>query len=471
MTYSDRQHTITWTSPSGKSFELLNISDIEYSFKHYGNLTTIVSDKDKGSDNTLSFLNTNKDGGNSNGSDSNKPKGDVFEDLGISGKTIPLQIIFSGDNHDTESEKFENAFKELGESKLQLVYGRPIRVNAQTLNKKYDLVKDIASTIIEVEFIETLQNKPLASTNKNLRNTLKSTIEDQKALLAENFNTVAKATLSEKLQKLVDSITKNLTKLANTVNNIKNGDFDAILRDIQANILNGTSLTIFQEISSLIDVGFAMYDNIPYIKTLLSNIVNDITGNEINTSSNSNGGNNSNNNNEDIGEIESDPTSPLNTNVIDQQTLLSNDFFISNIFLSVCDLITSSENITIETRKEATQTALTIQNLYTNYKTYYDIKYKLLDLNLKNITTNNTNINTSIQLTVGLLIESSFNLKTEFNIELNEDSNLIDIAYRYYRKSFKDNPESTIDYIAKTNKIKDDEFLLLPKGKKITIYV
>ncbi|MDD2839827.1 MAG: hypothetical protein PHY80_01715 [Rickettsiales bacterium] len=459
MTYSDRQHIVTWTSPSGKSFELSNISDIEYSFKHYGNLTTIVSDKDKGSDNTLSFLNTN----NSNNNSSNKSKGDIFEDLGISGKTIPLQIIFSGDNHDTESEKFENAFKELGKSTLQLVYGRPIRVNAQTLSKKCDLVKDIASTIIEVEFIETLQNKPLASTNKNLKNTLKSNIEDQKELLVENFNTATKTTLSEKLQKLLNSITTNLTKLANTINNIANGDFDAILKDIQANLLNGTSSTLLQEISSLIDVGFEMYDSIPYITTLLNNIIRDITGNEVDSG--------------DMSESESDPDSSLNTDIVDQETLLSNDFFISNIFLSVCDLITSLDtnttdsNLTIETRKEATQTALAIQNLYTNYRTYYDIKYNLLDLSLENITSNSSNINTVLQSTVGLLIESSFNLKTEFNIELNENSNLIDIAYRYYRKSFKDDPESTIDYIATTNKIKDEEFILLPKGKKIVIYV
>ncbi|HSQ97109.1 MAG TPA: hypothetical protein VLL98_00115 [Rickettsiales bacterium] len=466
MTYSDRQHIITWTSPSGKSFELSNISNIEYSFKHYGNLTTIVSDKDKGSYDTLSFLNTNKNSGNSNGSDSNKSKGDIFEDLGISGKTIPLQIIFSGDNHDTESEKFESAFKELGESRLQLVYDRPIRVNAQTLSKKCDLVKDIASTIIEVEFIETLQNKPLAFTNKNLKNTLKTNIENQKELLIENFNTFSEATLSEKLQKLLNSITTNLTKLANTINNIANGDFDAILRDIQANLLNGTSSTLLQEISSLIDVGFEMYDSIPYITTLLNNIIRDITGNEVDSG--------------DMSKSEEDPNSALNTDIVDQQTLLSNDFFISNLFLSVCDLITSANtnstnttdsNLTIETRKEATQTALTIQNLYTNYKTYYDIKYKLLDLNLEDITANSSNINTIIQSTVGLLIESSFNLKTEFNIELNQDSNLIDIAYRYYKDSFKNDPESTIDYIATTNGIKDDEFLLLPKGKNIVIYV
>lgn len=53
MSYIDRQQIITWTSPSGKTFELNNINSIEYSFKHYGNLTTIVSKKEE--DSSLSF--------------------------------------------------------------------------------------------------------------------------------------------------------------------------------------------------------------------------------------------------------------------------------------------------------------------------------------------------------------------------------------------------------------------------------
>ncbi|HSQ98214.1 MAG TPA: hypothetical protein VLL98_05895 [Rickettsiales bacterium] len=96
--------------------------------------------------------------------------------------------------------------------------------------KEYCLLKSrVIITYINIEFIETLQNKPLASTNKNLKNTLKTNIEDQKELLVENFNTFSEAILSEKLQKLLNSITTNLTKLANTINNIANGDFDAII--------------------------------------------------------------------------------------------------------------------------------------------------------------------------------------------------------------------------------------------------
>ena len=192
------------------------------------------------------------------------------------------------------------------------------------------------------------------------------------------------------------------------------------------------------------------------IKTLLENTINDITGNELKE--------NNNNNNEDI----------LYTNIISQDDLTTNDFFISNIFLSACNNILDSID-TIQTRKEATQIALSIQNIYTEYRKYYDIKYNLLDLNLKDIKSSNANININInyiiQTTLGILIEASFNLKTEFNIILNEDTNLIDFAYKYYKKDFNDNQEETINKIIKTNNINNEEFILIPKNRNMIIYL
>lgn len=445
MSYIDRQHIITWTSPSGKSFELNNINSIEYSFRHYGNLTTIISKKEE--DNSLAFL--KKEKGNNNSS-----KGDIFEDLGISGRTIPLQIVFSGNNHDKESEYFENAFKELGESRLQLPYdSRPIRVNAQTLTKKQDLVKDIASTIIDVEFIETKQNIPLKTSSNNLKNTIKQNIEVEILELDNSYNNFIETTPAEKLQSLLDKFNKVLTKVSNSINNIANGNIDAILRDIQANLLNGSDITLLQETSKLIDVGFSAMSSAPYIKTLLENTVNDITGNELK---------------------ENDNEAILYTNIISQDDLTTNDFFISNIFLSACNNILDSID-TIQTRKEATQIALSIQNIYTEYRKYYDIKYNLLDLNLKDIKSSNANININInyiiQTTLGILIEASFNLKTEFNIILNEDTNLIDFAYKYYKKDFNDNQEETINKIIKTNNINNEEFILIPKNRNMIIYL
>jgi hypothetical protein len=66
MTYQDRKLPIIWTSPSGKVFELDNINEISYSFKHYGNLITIMDNKKDNSDDDLSFLNRDNNTTNNN---------------------------------------------------------------------------------------------------------------------------------------------------------------------------------------------------------------------------------------------------------------------------------------------------------------------------------------------------------------------------------------------------------------------
>ena len=70
------------------------------------------------------------------------------------------------------------------------------------MTKKHDLVKDIASTIIDVEFIETKQNIPLKTSNNNLKNTLKQNIEEEILELDNNYNNFIERTPAEKLQNI-----------------------------------------------------------------------------------------------------------------------------------------------------------------------------------------------------------------------------------------------------------------------------
>jgi prophage DNA circulation protein len=466
MSYADRKIPIVWTSPSGKVFELDNIGEINYSFKHYGNLVTIMDSKKDDSDDDLSFLDRNNNTINNNSNNNYQlstvnyqlAKGDIFEDLCTSGRTINLGIIFSGDNHDTESEVFERAFAELGHSKLQLPYlERPIRVNAQTLNKKQDIVKDTASTIIEIEFIETRQNRALAPNEQNNKNALQDNINKKKQSNIDKFKEFIKKLPIDKIQNVIDAFTKNITKVANTISNIVTGDIEAILRDIQANLLNNSlDGTILSQTSKLIDIGFSVSSSAVFVTSLLENITKDITGITTN-----------NNNNQDI----------TNNATISKEDLITNDFFITETFLSSCN---NTLNLiqTLNTKKESRQIAETIQELHDNYRNYYEHRLNQLDLLFKDTFIDEIDINSEIQTTVGYIIENSFNLKTEFNITLTEDTNLINLAYKYYREEFKNsqnnnanNQNNIMDYIIRTNHIIDEEFILLPKNRRITLYL
>lgn len=66
-----------------------------------------------------------------------------------------------------------------------------------------------------------------------------------------------------------------------------------------------------------------------------------------------------------------------------------------------------------------------------------------------------------------LLLNKSFDLKAEKKFVLNEKSDPLTLCYKYYNAV----DEETMQYFIDTNKIAHDEFLELPKGREIVIYV
>jgi hypothetical protein len=199
--------------------------------------------------------------------------------------------------------------------------------------------------------------------------------------------------------------------------------------------------------------------------SLLENITKDITGIV---------SDNNNDNNQYI----------ANNTAISKEDLITNDFFITTSFLSACS---SALNLihTLNTKKESRQIAETIQELHDGYRNYYENKLNRLDLLFRDTFVDEIDINAELQTTTGYIIENSFNLKTEFNITLIEDTNLINLAYKYYREEFRNNQNNNnninnqgnntnnqnniMDYIIKTNHITDEEFILLPKNRTITL--
>ena len=101
--FSTRQTNAIWTSPSGKVFEL-KTNEGGYKRKHEGEIKTTPQDTKK---------NTKKIADSS----------DTFLDMGVSGKSLTLDCLFVGDNHDIEAQSFEDALCETGKSRLKLHYG------------------------------------------------------------------------------------------------------------------------------------------------------------------------------------------------------------------------------------------------------------------------------------------------------------------------------------------------------------
>jgi hypothetical protein len=81
------------------------------------------------------------------------------------------------------------------------------------------------------------------------------------------------------------------------------------------------------------------------------------------------------------------------------------------------------------------------------------------------------NLQSVIAAAANEILERSYRLKIERLVVLSEDKTIIDLAYEYYKDDFYADPDGTIDYLIRTNNLHDDEFLILPRGSEVKIYV
>lgn len=69
------------------------------------------------------------------------------------------------------------------------------------------------------------------------------------------------------------------------------------------------------------------------------------------------------------------------------------------------------------------------------------------------------------------ILERSYKLKVEQIIVLSESKTPLELAYEYYKDDFRNDPDGTLEYLIRTNDLKDEEFFLVPQGSEVKIYV
>ena len=155
------------------------------------------------------------------------------------------------------------------------------------------------------------------------------------------------------------------------------------------------------------------------------------------------------------------PASPATTE------LANNDFAAKTAIIATASALLNSD---IETRKQAVETAQIFQAINQTYQDYIDIQMSSIT-DIEDVIVQDADIYSLVQNTAGALYEMSSSLKVEQTIELEELSNIIQLAYEYYPEDFAADPDNTVDYLISTNNFSDDDFLFLEKGKKVLIYV
>ena len=448
---------VIWTAPDGKSFVLKTLES-GYSQKHIGevkeNPRTSVSTssstkgKKKGSSSTsVSTSSATKRVGDSN---------DTFTDMGIGGRDISLDCYFIGEKHYVEAEAFRKALCQVGKSKLQLAYGDEFTVNVLNFELKNSLVERVNSTIITVNWHETSASTyPRSEESK--QNEIKEKVSEKKENIASFVEATTNAiTNPTQRTAFLSNFQGVLSKVSTALDTANNITLNSIMTDILGqNILNNAG-TITSQLGTIFSKS-----------AMLVNKVNNATGEFIFPSNYSSlfGG--------WTALISSLKTPSLMTTSGDNYTaeqineLKLNDSIASSALVSVAESLLSTE---FETRKEAVEAAKNLVALESDWTSFVDEQQtKILELDDAYI--RDGGVDDIVSMSANEILERSYKLKVEQTITLSENKTPIELAYEYYKDDFRNDPDGILEYLIRTNDLKDERYFLVPQGSEVKIYV
>ena len=363
--------------------------------------------------------------------------GTYVQESGSSGRTYPMQCIFWGENCDQQADAFDAALFERGTGKLDHpMYGTVDVVPTGTITRRDDLKSSANQVVIEVTFVATIgliypssQNDPASQILASVSDfNLAQNVEFQEyagysanifkadfqgrytSLLGQSASGLqdtlkADSAALAKFNVIKDSITRGLGSASSDVGTL--AQQTAILLQVPAEI---TSIEVTSQINAF--------------SKLIRSLAQGISG-----------------------------------------TLLA--FDTTNLFASsyVIGAALSATYGTFDTRPSAISAALGILDLF-------DVVNSWKDLNLQfsgAVDSGGTyqQLQKTVALTAGYLVEISFTAKQERKIILDRARTVIDLTAQLYG-SLQD---ADIDYFISTNNLSGTEILELPRGREVVYYV
>lgn len=461
MSFIDDFQAVIWTSPSGTPFTLKTIES-GFSQKHVGEVkenprtsySASTSTKSGGGkkSKTSSSSNVSTSSGKKRVSDVN----DTFTDLGIGGRDVTLDCYFVGENHYNKAETFINALCEIGKSTLQLAYGDPFTVNVLNFQVTNQLVQNVNCTVVNVSWHETAKTTYPASETSKTKEIKNEAADAKENLATEVANVVETISSPSRLQTFSANFTKALNKVSTTLDFANNLTLKSIMNDILGQNIQTSALTMVSQLGIVlykaaslgkkiknIGNGFALTGEFGTLYSGWTSLISVL----MNNSSSASG------------------KTSLTRPEIDN--LLINDTTASMALISLAESLIETE---FETRAEAVEAAKNLVSLEQTWTTFVETESgKITDL--ENFYIKDDNLQSVIAAAANEILERSYKLKIERLVVLAEDSTIIDLAYEYYKEEFYADPDATIEYLITTNNLRDDEFLILPRGSEVKIYV
>lgn len=404
MAWTDRLKEAAYISPSGEryTFEFENVSNLR-------------------SKKTTNFEFPDVDG-------------TYVQESGSTGRSFPLRCFFWGADYDQEAEAFDEALFEVGTGKLEHpVYGTVDVVPTGTITRRDDLKTAANQAIIEVTFMSTIGLIYPSAQNDPASEVLAAIVAYNEAVVGEfedniDLDTeVKKTSFKNQYKAFLNSLSDGVaaaTAEFNAINDSINEGLD---------LLVGQPLTLaFQTMQLIQAPGRALAlitDKLDAYKNLANSLIKN-----------------------------NDRSTSVSETV--------NDYITKDLFASgyVTGSVISVVNNQFDTRVAAIEAAADILAQFDEVNTWKDE-------NLTELATIDTGaayqqLQASVALVAGYLVEISFTLKQERRIVLNRARTIVDLTAELYGEI-----DESIDFLIESNDFSGSEILELPKGKEVVYYV
>ena len=369
--------------------------------------------------------------------------GSYIQDLGREGRKFPMQLFFTGNDHDTEATAFEDALLQRGPGLLEHpFYGNFSVVPFGEISRRDDLKTAGNQSIIEVTFWETIEAiYPLVERDAAaaVMEALGMQQEESSGFFA---GLVDKATALREsaFGMTVEEVINTVSEAVGTVTEIA-GEAAEIFNDIQTSINRGIDVLIAQPLTlanQIVQLIRAPGRSLALISDRLGAFGNLISN-------------------------------TIEYRVPDQPTLVdSNNFLINDLTATaaISGSVVASLSGNFQSRSEAIATAEVILSQFDAVNEWREQQFSALP-NLVDTGESYQALQETVALVVGYLIEQSFSLRQERVIVLDRERTIVDLSADLYG----DVTDSNLNFLINSNNLTGSEILELPRGRRISYYV
>jgi prophage DNA circulation protein len=356
--------------------------------------------------------------------------GTYVQESGSAGRSFPLRCIFWGADYDLDADAFDAALFETGTGKLEHpIYGTVDVVPTGTVTRRDDLKTAGNQAIIEVTFMTTIgliypsaQTDPasevlaaIAAYNEVVAGEFEDNIDLDTEVKKTSFKNQYKAFLNS----LSDGVAA-VTAEFNAINDSINEGLD---------LLVGQPLTLAFQTMQLVQAPGRALASVTDKLAAYENLANSLLKNM-------------------------------------DELLSVNNFILKDLFASgyVTGSLISVLNSQFETRIAAIEAAASILAQFDEVNTWKD--ENLTELDMIDTGAAYQQLQASVALVAGYLVEISFTLKQERRIVLDRARTIVDLTAELYGEI-----DESIDFLIESNNFSGSEIIELPKGKEVVYYV